>query len=521
MALKQVGARTQGDVYQGLFFWRQAADLLRPSSMVAKVVLEHDEADGVDDIAVFYRDPGVNAGGWMVSADYYQLKYHVDNRDGYSSGAMIDPTFINAKSSLLQRFYFAYTKLKKEHSQFRLHLASNWRWRDDDKLAAMLCEYDGALPPKFFEDGPRGDLGKVREQWRAYLGLDSEVFTSFARTLRFQLDHFGRRDFTTLVYATLEAAGLRIPSSDRAACPYKSLVQQFLMNGPNSFDADTFRELCKREKLLIETEPRSPRPLSVGVRSFVRFAERLESEVDEIVCLATNFEGRHPSSDTSWSTSASQMLTFLGDTDRRARLRTVESVIALECHGSLALLAGWELSRNAGVRAAPIQKPSLEVWRPDEGSTTNATWIAEMVQIDDSIDDVAICLSVTRDVFTDVKEYLSSVDAPSVGRIVRLTPFGGSSPQSIHGANHAYQLAVQFPTMLASARANRRARAHIFFACPNALMFFIGQQREALGRLALYEFDFGLERDGSYQHSLSLPIPTSPIDEAQEVRDDS
>jgi hypothetical protein len=52
-------------------------------------------------------------------------------------------------------------------------------------------------------------------------------------------------------------------------------------------------------------------------------------------------------------------------------------------------------------------------------------------------------------------------------------------------------------------------------------MFFIGQQREALGRLVLYEFDFGLERDGSYQPSLSLPIPANSIDEAQEVRDDS
>jgi len=111
MALNQVGARTEGDVFQGLFFWRQAADLLRPTSRVERVVLEHDAADGVDDVAVFYRKPGINAGGWMVSADYFQLKYHVDNRDSYSADALIDPAFINAKSSLLQRFHSAYTKL--------------------------------------------------------------------------------------------------------------------------------------------------------------------------------------------------------------------------------------------------------------------------------------------------------------------------------------------------------------------------------------------------------------------------
>lgn len=522
MALKQVGARTEGDVYQGLFFWRQAAELLRPSSMVDRVVLEHNEAEGVDDVAVFYRDPGINAGGWMATADYFQLKYHVDNRDCYSSDALIDAAFIKAKSSLLQRFHAAYTKLSNEHNQFRLHLASNWRWKDDDKLAALLREYDGELPRRFFVDGPRGDLGKVREQWREHLGLEPDVFADFAKTLRFQLDHFGRRDFKAYVYATLEAAGLRTPGADRAACPYESLVQQFLMNGPSSFDAETFRELCEREGLMLDSEPSEPRPVSVGVRSFVRFAERLESEIDELVCVSAQFEGRHPLSGTTWETSASQVLGFLGDADRRARLRAAESVIALECHGSLALLAGWELSRNSGVRVAPIQKPNLDVWRPADGSeASSAAWEVTTIQKADDVDDLAVCLSVTHDVQADVEEYLSSADSPPVGRVLVLSPEGGPSPQSIRGADHAYHLAVQMPSLLASARTKRSARAHIFFACPNALMFFIGQQREALGRVALYEFDFGLERDGSYRHSLSLPVAVNSVNEANEVPDDS
>ncbi len=63
MAVRQVGARTEGDVYQGLFFWQQAAGLLRQNSLVVRVVHDHDDADGVDDVAVFHRTPGVNAGG--------------------------------------------------------------------------------------------------------------------------------------------------------------------------------------------------------------------------------------------------------------------------------------------------------------------------------------------------------------------------------------------------------------------------------------------------------------------------
>ena len=47
---------------------------------------------------------------------------------------------------------------------------------------------------------------------------------------------------------------------------------------------------------------------------------------------------------------------FFVDPDRRERLRTVESEIALECLGSFAFLTGWELSRNAGVRACAHSK---------------------------------------------------------------------------------------------------------------------------------------------------------------------
>ena len=170
---------------------------------------------------------------------------------------------------------------------------------------------------------------------------------------------------------------------------------------------------------------------------------------------------------------------------------------------------------------APIQKPNLEVWRPSEKTPSNAVWEEKTIPKSNDVDDVAICLSVTHDIYADVNEFLSSPDIPPVNCIVMLTPIGGPSPQSVHGADHAYQLAAQLPRILAHARPNRLTRAHIFFACPNALMFFIGQQRDSLGRLVLYEFDFGLERDGSYQKSLSFPNATSHSDSANEVPYDS
>lgn len=487
--------------------------------MVERVIFEHDAAAGVDDVAVFYREPGIDAGGRQVMADYFQLKYHVDNRNSYSAEAMIDPTFINSTVSLLRRFYETYARLSTPGSApFRLHLASNWHWRDEDKLAGFLREFDGALPHRFFADGPRSVLGKIRRKWCDHLGLNADTFAAFARTLRFQLDHFGRRDFKAYVYAKLEAAGLRTPGADRAACPYESLVQKFVMDGPNSFDKTTFRELCQKEGLLVDTGTVPTRQFAIGVRSYMHFAERLESEVDELICISSNFEGRHPVSGGSWGESVADISGFLGDPDRLSRLRAEEAVIALECHSSLALLAGWELSRTSGTKAAPLQKPTLDVWRPAVSKTTGPSWATpQIIERNADADDVAICLSVVRDTRADVVAFLSSVGAPSVRRLVVLTPEGGPSAQSIEGADHAYRLATALPAILTSARPNLAARAHLFCACPNSLMFFIGQQREALGRLSLYEFDYSIERHGSYQLSFLLPPPVNAVARDQEA----
>lgn len=505
MALKAVGARTEGDVYQGLFFWRHAASLLAPNSCVQRVELEHDAASGVDDVAVFYKPPGADAGGRLVSSDFYQLKYHVDRRDAYSAAALIDPAFINSKTSLLQRFYESYKKLAGGGG-LRLHLASNWGLKDDDALARAILEFDGALPDRFFTDGDRTVLGKAREEWRAHLGLDRAEFELFGRSLRLQFNHFGRRHFREWVYTELKLVGLRVPGGDQVASPYDSLVQAFVMNGTNSFDAAALRDLCAREGLLEPGhEPR--RPPTIGIRSFIRFAERIEEETDSHVCVARHFEGRHPRLDSSWQESAAAIVAYLGDADRRSALRASDHAVVLECHGSLALVAGYELSRNSGCAAFPVQKPGRVLWKPDppEGAAS-PSWRVDETARDASATDIAVALSVTHSIMADVQRYLDTPGSPQVRLLVNAAPAAGPGSGSVKGASQAWQMAGDLVATLRRLRPVPTARVHLFSSAPNALLFFLGQYREALGRLELYEYDFGLERDGSYQPSVSLPL---------------
>jgi hypothetical protein len=512
VAQKQVGARTEGDVYQGLFFWREAAALLIPESLVIRVDLEHDEADGVDDVAVFYEEPGINAGGWQCMADYYQLKYHVDRRDSYSSEAMIDPTFIRARSSLLQRFLSAYRNLRTVSDSFRLHLVSNWRWLEGDVLAKLLREFDGAVPQSFFSNGPKSELGKIREKWRRHLRLESSDFEAFAKTLRFQLDHFGRQGFKEWVNDRLARVGLRIPPANHAACPYENLVQKFLMSGPNSFDRKNFSEMCNREELIVRgpDEVQNSREPTIGIRSFIRFAEHMEEEVDTFVCVVSFFEGRHPRNEDSWKLAASKILDFLSDPELKRALRSEDHKLLLECHGSLAFLAGYELSNNSGSRIYTVQKPGLETWKPNRTTSFDDRSIATKDKIyDNDGDDVAISLSLTHDIMNDVEDYISS-SGMQISKLIDIQPRDGASGVSIKGPDHALHISDDMVKIFRDCRSKSSDVIHLFSSAPNAFMFFLGQNRLALGRIQLYEYDFGFERHCSYFPSMLIPFGRNP-----------
>ena len=444
-------------------------------------------------------------------ADYYQLKYHVDKRDSYSSVSIIDPSFINAKSSLLQRFHKAYRNLSALTHSFRLNLVSNWRWQDDDALAKMLRESDGALPQSFFSKGPKSKLGEVREQWREHLEMKPSDFEAFAKTLRFQLDLFGRQYFKEWVNDRLARVGLRIPPADHAACPYESLVQKFLMDGPNSFDRETFSKMCHREGLFdpkVDTTQNDHDPV-IGIRSFIRFAENIENEVDSFICVSDLFEGRHPIDDESWRAAASRILSFLSDTALKKTLRSEEHKLLLECHGSLALLAGYEMSRNSGSRVYPVQKPGMELWKPSPQISFAATSIRITEKSYEDGGAIAISLSLTHDIMSDVESYFLEAKI-KIGKLINIQPIDGSGGGSIKGADQAVHIANDVVRLLRESRSKASDVVHVFSSTPNSFMFFLGQYRQALGRLQLYEYDFGFERQCSYLPSILIPDDVNP-----------
>jgi hypothetical protein len=91
---------------------------------------------------------------------------------------------------------------------------------------------------------------------------------------------------------------------------------------------------------------------------------------------------------------------------------------------------------------------------------------------------------------------------PAHGAVLNFMPRGGPSGQAVGGGTHAAAMADQIAREVRAARGTNPDRlAHIFAACPNALLFFLGQHHQAIGPAVVYEFDFDRRGTKTYQPS--------------------
>ncbi len=118
-------------------------------------------------------------------------------------------------------------------------------------------------------------------------------------------------------------------------------------------------------------------------------------------------------------------------------------------------------------------------------------------------EDVAVAIGLTHDIAEAVRQYVKGV--PGVGRILHIRPEGGPSGRSVKCGHHAYILAESVTARLRAAgpgQDGRQRTAHIFIAGPNAFAFFFGQNHVAIGRTAVYEWDFEGRHGGTYSLGL-------------------
>ena len=92
-----------------------------------------------------------------------------------------------------------------------------------------------------------------------------------------------------------------------------------------------------------------------------------------------------------------------------------------------------------------------------------------------------------------------------MGRFVSFSLPAGPGQQNVAGGAHAAALAEEISNCLRSLKTDDPdAVVHIFAACPNSLLFFLGQQHQGIAPCIVYEFDFDRRGNKSYQPSFTM-----------------
>ena len=500
-----VMARWHGDNYQARIFWENAFNLLLPYSCVVEVTFEANGPKAFDDVVVKYDPPVARSGSERVSAEYHQVKWHVQTGGRFGYEDFIDPKFIGAQStSLLERLQQA-----RRTAPASAHFAflTTYRIKDSDPLANLISGHDKTLLIERLFDGTtdKSRMGKVRKCWREHLKLttDDELKTIVCG-LRVLDGHRTLEELRSEINLKAQVVGVLACNAADSDFRYDELARQLKVRQLNTLNRETFLQLCRDEGLLVEQAVEPDSFLPIAIRSFLGPAADIVGAAPEHTLLLTDdFRHRYLQDDRDWQRDIRPKVeTFLRAAVRKcARLRLI-----LDAHASIAFLAGAVLDLKSGVQTELVQKGRVgaRTWRADDESAVRGR---RFEIVDDDIGkgcDIAVAISVSQPTTTQAQAYATK-RLPNVGKLISFDMPAGPGQQNVVGGEHATALAEQVSNHVRKVRVNDLdAIVHIFAACPNSLLFFLGQHHQAIAPCIVYEFDFDRQAHKTYQPSFII-----------------
>jgi hypothetical protein len=501
-----VKARWHGDNYQSRIFWQNAFNLLDPLSGVVEVTFEANGPKAFDDVVVKYDPPVARSGPQRVPAEYHQVKWHVETGGRFGFEDFADPAFIGAQSfSLLQRLQQA---LATAPAGAHFTFLTTYRIKDGDPLADLVSGHDKTLLIERLFDSTtdKSRMGKVRKCWREHLRLASdEELRKVVQGLRVFEGHRSLDELRTDINLRAQVVGLLACSAAASDFRYDELARQLKVRGLNTLTRELFLRLCREEGLLAERPADLDPFLPIAIRSFLGIAADIVGAAPEDTLLLTaEFRQRYLRDDREWQRDIRPKVEeFLRDAVRRsAKLRLI-----LDAHASIAFLAGSILDLKSGVETHLVQKGRVgtRVWRADDGSAAKGTRF-EMAEepLESGSHEIAIAISVSQPAVPQARAYIAA-NLSNVGKLISFAMPAGPAQQSVVGGEHAAALAEQVSNHLRGVKAaDPDAVVHIFAACPNSLMLFLGQNHQGIAPCIVYEFDFDRRAHKTYQPSFTI-----------------
>lgn len=497
--------RWHGDNYQARIFWENALNLLDPTSCVVEVTFEADGPKAFDDIVVKYDPPVVRSGSDRVSAEYHQVKWHVEYGGRFGFEDLIVPTFIGAKKfSILERLQQA---RQTASPTSRFAFLTTYRIKDGDPLADLVSGHDNSLLVEKLFDGStdRSRMGKVRKLWREHLDLISDdALRMVISGLRILEGYRSLDELRSRINLRAQVVGLQSFSNASSDFQYDEIARQLKVRRLNVLTRETFEKLCHEEGLFVERSVVPDPYLNVAIRSFLGPAADIVGATPENTLVLTDyFRQRYLRDDLAWQHDIRPKVeAFL-------RVSVVNSPclrLIVDAHASIAFLSGTVLDLKSGVDIELIQKGRVgsRTWRADDDSAAGKALFDIAVKNLGVGREIAVAISISQNTEAQTHAYISS-SLSDVSTLLSFALPSGLGQQGVVGGEHASLLAEQVSNTLRDIKAHDPdALVHIFAACPNAFLFFLGQHHQGIAPCIVYEFDFDRRGNKTYQPSFVM-----------------
>jgi len=497
--------RWHGDNYQARIFWENALNLLDPSTCVVEVTFEADGPKAFDDVVVKYDPPVARSGPERVPAEYHQVKWHVSGGGRFGFEDFIDPAFIGAAShSILERLRQG-RQVAPPGSRFTFITTD--RIKDGDPLASLVSSNDKSILLERLFDGTTdaSRMGKIRKLWREHLKLanDNELY-SVLGGLRIIEGYRSLEELRSQINLKAKTVGLISCSDSQSDFRYDELARQLKVRKVNALTRNSLTALCQDEGLFAHRPTDKDPFLPVAIRSFLGPAADIAGATPADTLLLTDeFRQRYLRDDRGWQQDVRPKVeAFL----RAAVVKSARLRLILDAHASVAFLAGAVLHLKSGVDVELIQKGRIgaRTWRADDGTAAQGAHFNVTEERLGPASEIAVSIGISQPTEAQTRAYVAA-HLPNVGRLVSFTLPAGPGQQSVAGGEHACRLAEEaFYTLRNLKAENPDATVHIFAACPNSFLFFLGQHFQGIAPCVVYEFDFDRQSNRSYQPSFVM-----------------
>ena len=498
-------ALQSGFNYQARVFWLNAFDLLIPETRVREVCFEPDHPRAFDDVVVHYETPVPRGGTERIATECHQVKWHVNAGGRFGFADLADPAFIGAERySLLERLRDA---VQGDGSMESYVLVTTDRIRDDDQLSELVSKNDQSLLMErlYSTKTDNSKMGAVRKCWREHLGFSSDDdLRQIVSQLRIVDGYRSLGELQDEVNSKAVSVGIKPDDGSRLSFLYDDLAQKLNSCNRNRFTREILEQTLREEGLWVGRQQSAGAVLPIAIHSFLGLATDLVATDPEHTLFLTDlFRHRYLAENHDWQADVKPRVeTFL--VEMAPISETLRLV--LNAHASIAYLAGSIYHVKSGVNAELAQKGRVggtRVWRSDDSSSGDQLHI--VIEDVGSAPGLAVGVSLTQEVNQHVRDYISS-SGVAVGCFVSASVPDGPGQQSVAGGKHAAALAEQLAHAIRGLKQDTpNALVHIFAACPNSFLYFLGQQHQGIGPALVYEFDFDGRGNRSYQPSFHLP----------------